>query len=110
VYTNPTNKKALYNKIEGFWSSGARHILYGKYPVESSPFKNNSKSNTSLIILAETMPSLIEYKSAVPAVSRGDGYEQDPKEILRFLKKSQSLDFSKISLSEIGLITEIVIG
>jgi hypothetical protein len=55
------------------------------------------------------MPTLIEYKSAVPAVSRGDGYEQDPKEILKFLKKSQSFDFSGFSPSEIGLITEIEI-
>jgi hypothetical protein len=56
------------------------------------------------------MPTLIQYKSAVPALSRGDGYEQEPKAILRFLKNSQPLDFKWISPSEIGLITEIEIG
>jgi hypothetical protein len=88
----------------------ACNILYGKYPVESTPFKNNLKSNTHSIILAETIPTLIQYKSAIPAAGGENGYEQEPKEILRFLKKSQSFDFSGFSSSEIGLITEIVIG
>jgi len=63
---------------------GACNILYGKYPVESTPFKNNLKSNTHSIILAETIPTLIQYKSAVPAVGGEGGCEQEPKEILRF--------------------------
>jgi len=60
--------------------------------------------------LAETIPILIQYKPAVTAAGGEDGYEQDPKEILKFVKKSQSLDFLEISPSEIGLITEIEIG
>jgi len=55
------------------------------------------------------MPTLIEYKSSIPAAGGEDGYEQDPKEILKFLKKSQTFDFSGFSPSEIGLITEMVI-
>jgi hypothetical protein len=89
---------------------GACNILYGKYPVESTPFKNNLKSNTSSIILAETIPTLIEYKSAVPAAGGEDGYEQSPKGLLTFVKKSQTFDFLEISPSEIGLITEIEIN
>ena len=56
------------------------------------------------------MPSLIEYKSAVTAAGGGGGYEQNSKEILKFLKKSQSFDFIGFSPSEIGLITEIIIN
>jgi len=89
---------------------GACNILYGKYPVESTSFKNNLKSNTHSIILAAIISMLIQYKSAIPAAGGENGYEQEPKEILRFLKKSQSFDFSGFSSSEIGLITEIVIG
>jgi len=77
---------------------------------QQAPFKNNSKSNAPSIIIAEAMPTLIEYKSSIPAAGGEDGYEQDPKAILRFLKNSQSLDFSGFSPSEIRLITEIVIG
>jgi len=42
----------------------ACNILYGKYPVESTSFKNNLKSNTPSIILAAIISMLIQYKSA----------------------------------------------
>jgi hypothetical protein len=56
------------------------------------------------------MPTLIEYKSTIPVAGGENGCEQSPKENLKFVKKSQSLDFTGFSPSEIGLITEIEIG
>jgi len=53
---------------------------------------------------------LIQSKSAIPALGGENGCEQIPKEILKFVKISQTFDFSGFSPSEIGLITEIVIG
>jgi len=62
------------------------------------------------------MPTLIQYKSAVSAgewkgsVCRGGNSKQNSKEILSFPKNSQTFDFTGISPSEIGLITEIIIN
>jgi len=74
-----------------------------------SPFKNNPKSNISSIILAETIPTLIQYKPSLTTAGGEDGYEQSPKGLLKFVKNSQLLDFPEISPSEIGLITEVLI-
>jgi len=53
---------------------------------------------------------LIQSKSAIPPLGGENGCEQDPKGLLKFVKISQPLDFTEISPSEIGLITEIVIN
>jgi len=53
---------------------------------------------------------LIQYKSAVTSAGGKSKIEPDLKEILKFVKKSQPLDFPEFSPSEIGLITDIEIG
>jgi hypothetical protein len=71
--------------------------------------KSKIKIKYSLNYIAETIPTLIEYKSAVSAVGGEGEIEPDQKGLLKFLKKSQSLDFTEFSQPEIGLITEIEI-
>jgi len=78
-----------------FVVAGARHTLYGKNPVESIPLENHRKPSASSILLAETMPTLIQT------------FEPNVKEFSGFMRQYQSYRLTEVSPSQVALIAEI---
>jgi hypothetical protein len=92
----PKKRKPPY-ALEASIVAGPRHITQGKYPVELRSLDNHRKSSTSSILIAESMPSLIQ------------SFEPNAKEFRNFLNLYQSHHFTEISTPQVALITEITL-
>ena len=81
-----------------FGVAGARYLTQGKNPIESISIENHRKPSTTSILLAETLPTLIQ------------AFEPNAKEFSGLMKQYQSYHFTEVSPRQVALVTEITIS
>jgi len=77
--------------------AGARHLTQGKNLVDLISIENQRKPNTASILLAQTIPTLMQT------------FEPNVKEFKGFLQQGQSHHFTGVSPLQVALITEITL-